>query len=228
MLVGRLITRQLLSQRPFSKGTSQQRERGDICGRDCKLNIMTALPKVVVFDLDGCVWDPEMYQLWGGGAPFKIRSDGNLSDRSGTTVRLLGDVKNIMAEFKTDPKWSDAIIAVASSCDEPAWARECIQKFPIGDNLTLKDVFDKDNIEIYKRSKNHHLKAIAEQTGVDLKDMIFFDNQYGNCETVAGVGVTSVYTPKGVTRQAFQEGLAKFPSPGQIIGPKRQEWMSWQ
>ena len=49
--------------------------------------------------------------------------------------------------------------------------------------MTLKDVFDKDNIEIYKRSKNHHLKAIAEQTGVDLKDMIFFDNQYGNCET---------------------------------------------
>ena len=71
MLVGRLITRQLLFQRPFSKGTSQQREGGDICGRDCKLNIMTALPKVVVFDLDGCVWDPEMYELWGGGAPFK-------------------------------------------------------------------------------------------------------------------------------------------------------------
>ena len=53
------------------KGTSQQRERGDICRRDCKLNTMTALPKVVVFDLDGCVWDPEMYELWGGGAPFK-------------------------------------------------------------------------------------------------------------------------------------------------------------
>ena len=31
-----------------------------------------SLPKVVVFDLDGCVWDPEMYELWGsGGAPFK-------------------------------------------------------------------------------------------------------------------------------------------------------------
>ena len=71
MLVGRLITRQLLSQRPFSREL-HKRERGDIYGRDCKLNTMTtALPKVVVFDLDGCVWDPEMYQLWGGGAPFK-------------------------------------------------------------------------------------------------------------------------------------------------------------
>ena len=95
---------------------------------------MTSLPKVVVFDLDGCVWDPEMYELWGsGGAPFKVRKDGNLADRSGTVVRLLGDVKNIMTEFKTDAKWFDTIIAVASSCDEPGWARECIQKFQLGE-----------------------------------------------------------------------------------------------
>ena len=23
-----------------------------------------------VFDLDACCWSPEMYELWGGGAPF--------------------------------------------------------------------------------------------------------------------------------------------------------------
>ena len=90
--------------------------------------------------------------------------------------------------------------------------------------MTLKDVFDENNIEIYKRSKGNHLRAIAQQTGVDLKDMIFFDNQYGNCQDVAKVGVTSVYTPQGVTRKAFDDGLASFPSPGQIIGPKRQEF----
>ena len=32
-------------------------------------------PKAVVFDLDGCVWRPEMYELWGGGAPFKDNGD---------------------------------------------------------------------------------------------------------------------------------------------------------
>ena len=31
----------------------------------------TRLPKALVFDLDGCCWDPEMYELWGGGSPFK-------------------------------------------------------------------------------------------------------------------------------------------------------------
>ena len=25
-------------------------------------------PKCVIFDLDGCVWTPEMFELWGGGA----------------------------------------------------------------------------------------------------------------------------------------------------------------
>ena len=32
------------------------------------------LPRVLAFDLDGCVWDPEMYELWGrGGSPFTPR-----------------------------------------------------------------------------------------------------------------------------------------------------------
>eukprot|EP00088_Acartia_fossae_P033049 TRINITY_DN33822_c0_g1_i1.p1 TRINITY_DN33822_c0_g1~~TRINITY_DN33822_c0_g1_i1.p1 ORF type:complete len:186 (+),score=34.41 TRINITY_DN33822_c0_g1_i1:46-603(+) len=179
------------------------------------------LPRCLVFDLDGCVWDPEMYELWGGGgAPFKENKDGTLSDRAGTRVHLLGDVKKIMNEFVTDEKWKESKICVASSCDEPSWARECISKFDIGDGLKLKDVFDTDNIEIYKGSKDRHLKAIAKQTGFKLEEMIFFDNQTNNCHTVAGIGVTVVYTPDGVTRSAFEEGLEKFPSPGEIIGPK--------
>ena len=38
---------------------------------------MTHSPKVLVFDLDGCVWDPELYQLMGG-SPFTVRSDGGM------------------------------------------------------------------------------------------------------------------------------------------------------
>ena len=90
-------------------------------------NMAKKVPKVFVFDLDGCCWDPEMYELWGGGAPFKENKDGSLSDKNGTRVQLLGDVKNILHELKTDPKWSDSIVAVASTCDEPRWAKECIR-----------------------------------------------------------------------------------------------------
>ena len=85
------------------------------------------VPRAFVFDLDGCCWDPEMYELWGGGAPFKENKDGSLSDKNGTRVDLLGDVKNILYELKTDPKYSESIVAVASTCDEPRWAKECIR-----------------------------------------------------------------------------------------------------
>ena len=33
----------------------------------------------------------------------------------------------------------------------------------------LADVFDKDDIEIYKRSKDFHLKQISKNTGVPLE-----------------------------------------------------------
>ena len=47
-------------------------------------HLLKMLPRCLVFDLDGCVWDPEMYELWsGGGAPFKENKDGTLSDRAG-------------------------------------------------------------------------------------------------------------------------------------------------
>ena len=40
-----------------------------------KLMLKKMLPKILVFDLDGCVWWPEMYHLWGGGgSPFKNSS----------------------------------------------------------------------------------------------------------------------------------------------------------
>jgi magnesium-dependent phosphatase 1 len=110
---------------------------------------------------------------------------------------------------------------VASSCDEPSWARECIRLFSLGSNdLKLKDVFDANLTEIYKGAKSGHLNRIAEKSGIPLTDMVFFDNEWGNCQTVAKVGVTVVYSPKGVTRALFDEALSKYPLPGQIIGKR--------
>ena len=44
-----------------------------------------------------------------------------------------------------------------------------IRLFEIGDGHTLKDVFDSNNIEIYKRSKDYHLNEISKKTGVPLE-----------------------------------------------------------
>ncbi|CAD7958334.1 unnamed protein product [Amoebophrya sp. A120] len=54
-------------------------------------------PKVVVFDLDNCCWDPEMYQM-SHGSPFTHDPSTNTcrsQHARGETVRLLGDVAEI-------------------------------------------------------------------------------------------------------------------------------------
>lgn len=88
-------------------------------------------PKLVAFDLDGTVWSPDMYELWGGGAPFQPvpgkAGVSTLIDKSGTKVRLLGDIANILHELKYDHP--EVITTWVSCTDEPRWAQECLSKF---------------------------------------------------------------------------------------------------
>jgi len=58
---------------------------------------LAAKPKAVIFDLDGCLWYPEMYMMsWrGGGAPFVPKGDAMVS-QAGEAVTLLGDVRAVV------------------------------------------------------------------------------------------------------------------------------------
>jgi hypothetical protein len=91
----------------------------NLCESNCFLyNRMTSkIPKMFVFDLDGCVWEPEMYEIWGGGSPFKTQKNGNVKDCKGQEVYFLGDVRKILYELHTDSKYADSIVGVASTCD---------------------------------------------------------------------------------------------------------------
>ena len=176
------------------------------------------LPKAVVFDLDGCLWYPDMYMLWGGGAPFSLRTDRDLDDRAGKRVYLMGAVSEVLYELKTADEWKETVIAVASCTDEPEWAQECMRKFEIGQagsGVYVKDVMQLE--EIHKGNKRGHLKSIADATGIALEDMLFLDNERGNCVDVAALGVTVAYCPEGVTAEAWRLALEKFPTKGDII-----------
>ena len=60
---------------------------------------MPNLPKLLVFDLDGCLWEPEMYELYGG-SPFSLRpNDGDLTDKSGTHIKM--DLTDLLREGET-------------------------------------------------------------------------------------------------------------------------------
>ena len=95
--------------------------------------LRAAKPKVVVFDLDGCLWDPEMYMLsWRGGAPFTPDGDAMLA-QSGERVVLLGAAREILRELRTTDDWSATKVAISSRTDEPAWAAELLDKFRVDD-----------------------------------------------------------------------------------------------
>eukprot|EP00123_Amoebidium_parasiticum_P006444 comp17394_c0_seq1/m.16721 comp17394_c0_seq1/g.16721 ORF comp17394_c0_seq1/g.16721 comp17394_c0_seq1/m.16721 type:complete len:192 (-) comp17394_c0_seq1:100-675(-) len=165
------------------------------------------MPGLVVFDLDATLWYPEMYHLWGsGGAPFRLnKKNGNVVDRSGTEVYLMGQSRQILHELKTKPQWMHTRVAVASSTDEPEWARECLALIEVGDGIKMKDTIH--FVEISKSNKKQHFQRLHEKTGVAYNDIIFYDNEMGNIRNVSQLGVVCVYTPDGLTGQMWQKGL---------------------
>ena len=185
-----------------------------------------ALPKIIVFDLDGTLWYPEMYMLWsGGGSPFKPHPQrpDRLLDRSGTEVKLMGNSYDLMRSLALDPVFRDqgVTFGVASTCDEPEWAAECMQKLMVttssdeGGQRNMTNLFHFN--EIYKASsKQTHFRNIQKKAKahygqeIAFKDMIFFDNQTDNTRSVSKLGVHCVYTPDGMTEEHWIQGLEQW------------------
>jgi len=68
--------------------------------------------KLVAFDLDGTIWSPDMYQLWGGGSPFHPAGNGkDLRDCAGNVVRMLGISSAVLHELKNDENLVDTKVA---------------------------------------------------------------------------------------------------------------------
>ena len=186
----------------------------------------------IFFDLDGCLWTPEMYEIvyfmGGRGAPFREDPEdpNQLLTTGDQPVRLLGDVRAVFEEVHTSMD-SGVLIGVSSRTDEPDWARELLDKFKIcNNNVCLADVLN-GPIEIAKDSKAKHFRRIRAETGIGYQDMVFFDNEFGNCQEVASLGVSVVYCPDGVTMDLWRECLeTEFPrSDGSVINS--EGWLSW-
>lgn len=171
-----------------------------------------SLPKLIGFDLDGTVWSPDMYMLWGGGSPFKRVGDGTsqLKDCAGNNVCLLGVSGSIFHELRHDPKWSCTICALVSCTDEPSWAQECLELFkttPKNDSLASCV----DSMQIYKGNKQNHFKRLKKQyPHIEYSEMLFFDNEMGNIRSVSALGVHCVYCPDGMTEQIWDDSLLEF------------------
>lgn len=177
-------------------------------------------PKLIVFDLDGCLWRPEMYELihfmGNKGAPFRpSEHDRNtLLSVGDEPIELLRDVREVMRELHRDPQWRDVSVGISSRTDAPHWARELLTKFTIQDSegeFAMVDVFQ-GPIEMSYDSKVKHFDRISHRTKIGFQDMVFFDNEFGNCASVADLGVTVGYCPGGVCKGIWEKTLDAFSS----------------
>lgn len=192
------------------------------------------LPKLVVFDLDLCLWHPEMYIL--NHLPTAVRGPlGNegegvaIAQCGKYQVRLFPDALKILQELYRDV-YPGVRIAVASSADTPRAveiARACIDTLEILPGVTMRQVLAKGwpsgfegNLQIGRtppltsNKGKSHFPFLHQETGIDYSDMVFFDdcNWDDNCRTVERLcpGVVTQCTPSGLQMDEWRAALQAF------------------
>ena len=192
---------------------------------------------LATFDLDFTIWRPEMYQLQGPpklvsvndfegrktrrkGRSFVVPSlslkgsstihvNKIATDRVGTPISVFDGAAHALSEINRMKKEGHPMkAAISSRTDEPSWARQCMQWLIADDGTPLSECFD--YIEISYDDKSRHFESLSRKTGIAYDDMCFFDNEHRNIVSVSQLGVKCIYTPDGMTKDAWNEALRHF------------------
>lgn len=111
------------------------------------------LPTMIVFDLDDCLWSPEMHELCSAPdiavrgilnphlpkAEQKLGVVG-LSNRHGDTVRLYDGARRALYELATNQEYKNVIVAVASTSLKPPYSHACLEVIEILPGKTLRQM----------------------------------------------------------------------------------------
>lgn len=194
-------------------------------------------PLLVVFDLDQCLWTPEMYTL--SCVPDKScallgnlgnRGCGVFGVRTGRDlVQLFPDALEILQDIYLD-KYPGMRIAAASSADTPLAVKIGITAMNILEvlpGITMRQVFAKGwedgfdgNMQIGRTpplssdKASTHFPILKKATGINYDKMIFFDDcLWGDhCGRVEALcpGVVVTRTPEGLTHKQWMECLERY------------------
>ena len=178
---------------------------------------MTDNLRLAVFDLDFTVWEPEMYQIYGP-PKRKVGKNGEVKvmDKDNTPITIFQGASYALEHInKMRDRNVDIRAAVASRTDEPAWAHLCMDWLTISDGSTLTACFQ--HVEIDISDKKNHFHRLHKETGISFESMVFFDNERRNIISVQELGVKCVYTPDGMTKEAWHTALEMF-------GMKKEEF----
>ena len=157
----------------------------------------TREPGVVVFDLDFTLWD--CGGTWCDCLSPPFSGEGSrVYDVYGHHVKLYGDVLEILDELDA----MDISMALASRTERPDWARQLLDRLGIRDRFEFEEIFPSRKIK--------HLNNIRESSGVELEEMLFFDDEMRNLHDLRPLGVKCIFVSNGMNYRLLQEGLALF------------------
>jgi len=112
------------------------------------------LPTMIVFDLDDCLWSPEMHELYGmpnqpvqgilnphvADKQQQLQGVVGLKNKHGDTVRLYDGARRALYELATDPQYRNVVIAVASTSLEPRYSHACLEGIEVLPGKTMRDM----------------------------------------------------------------------------------------
>ncbi|XP_017890371.1 magnesium-dependent phosphatase 1-like, partial [Ceratina calcarata] len=129
--------------------------------------------------------------------PFR-RKGNDVVDSQGQTIRYYKEVPDVLKRLSEE----GYELGVASRTSEIEGARQLLNLFDWNKYFQYK--------EIYPGSKVTHFSKIQKASGVDYKDMIFFDDEHRNIVDVGKLGVTCILVKDGVTNSVTENALKNF------------------
>ncbi|KAK9238267.1 magnesium-dependent phosphatase-1 [Lipomyces kononenkoae] len=158
-----------------------------------------SFPKIVVFDLDYTLW-PCWCDTHISPPISRSKTENAIVDRYGSEMAFYNDVPAIIAHLKQ----SGIKVAAASRTCAPDVAKKMLSLLHIGGTRAI-DYFDV--LEIYPGSKITHFNFIQKQTGIEYRDMLFFDDETRNKEVEHRLGVKFMFVTEGVTWKLYHQAI---------------------
>ena len=161
---------------------------------------------MIVFDLDDCLWTPEMHEL--PGCPeipvhgeLNMNMNMNMNSGSGKnqqkqqqqqkgvvglqvpryrdTVTLYDGARKVLYELATNPIYKDVQLATASSSLEPSYSYACLDGIEILPGLCIGNMMSYNQIGRtgnLSPDKTSHFRQLHEESCVPYNEMLFFDD----------------------------------------------------
>jgi magnesium-dependent phosphatase 1 len=199
---------------------------------------VTTLPELCVFDMDMCIWSPEMYELHAiptikdaRRGRLGDRGDGVIAVASGfDDIQIFPAALKILQDFYLGEYGPTLRIAAASSADTPravAIGRAAMDILEVLPGVTLRQCFAKGwpdgfegNLQIGRTPPLSadkavtHFPILLRETNIMYEKMIFFDdcNWGDHCANVERncPGVVTMRTPRGLQEREWVSCLKAY------------------